>query len=152
MLESILISKSRSFPTDIGWTGEMNWASFFCTHQFLPRQWNTDWSAQHYSFAFMEFNHLHHYRKYYRFIDQMLTPEFLTTQGRKPFHKLKKGKRHFVVVWSQRSSICKTKLFCIKLHFSSTRTDSCLERLREYHMQLFPMENGQTGTARFLSI
>lgn len=104
MLESILISKSRSFPTDIGWTGEMNWASFFCTHQFLPRQWNTHWSAQHYSFAFMEFNHLHHYRKYYRFIDQMLTPEFLTTQGRKRFHKLKKEVRD-ILSWFEVSDL-----------------------------------------------
>lgn len=52
----------------------------------------------------MEFNHLHHYRKYYRIIDQMLTPEFLTTQGRKRFHELKKEVRD-ILLWFEVSDL-----------------------------------------------
>lgn len=62
----------------------------------------------------------------------MLTSEFLTTQSRICFHELKKEVRDILLHFDVSNlHIYKTKLSQIKLHFSLTRKDSCLERLRE---------------------
>ena len=131
-----MISKSRSSSIDIRQTREMNLECFFRTQQFLLQQWNTDSEVPNIAAMHLWNSIISSVTESYGIVGQMLTSEVLTTQGRKPFHELKKElrgrtcRKDILLQFQDEISklhVYKTKLYQIKLHFSSTRRDSHLE-------------------------
>lgn len=109
-----MISKSRSSSIDIRQTREMNLACFFCIHQFLLLQWNTDCEVPNTAVMHLWNLTIYSVMQSCEIVGQMLTSEVLTIQGRNPFHDLQKER-----VKIQAELVRKTFSFSLKMMSAS---------------------------------